>query len=150
MAVISFFSLQLPLSWVHLIQHWIFAPPQTDVLEKISHFWQKMIECLAVLFTLLLKHCTVLCGTCCKFPLTSVCNGIKNPTTIRKNVQVLCKSGWCYHKMFIKWGNPISCVRYWIRIWLMSCFWKMLEKYIQQISSKMWFQTPFTFILNRS
>lgn len=32
--------------------------------------------------------------------------------------------------MSIKRGNPSFCVRHWIRIWLMFCFWKTLEKKI--------------------
>lgn len=52
-----------------------------------------MIECLAVLFTFLFKCCTVLCGTCCKFPLTSVCNIInKNQQTPQKQSEILSRS----------------------------------------------------------
>lgn len=132
MAVISYFSLQFPLSWVHLILHWILSPSSNWCLRKNHPSSGR--EWLSVWQFCLLSFLNVaLCFVGLVASSPSVCNIINkrqtNPTKpIRNNVQVSCKSGWCYHKMFIKRGNPSFCVCHWIKIWLKSCFWKTLEK----------------------
>lgn len=111
-----------------------------------------MIECLAVLFTFPSKCCTVLCGTCCKLPLTSVCNIINQP--IPQNQSEIMSRSYVNladvtTKCLLNGETQVFvCV---IELKYGSCpaFGKLGKKN-SIASSGMWLQTSFTSVPNTS
>lgn len=88
-----FFSLQFPLSWVHLILHWIFSPsPNWCLRKKYPSSGRKWLSVwqFCLLFSLNIALCFY--GTCCKFPLTSVCNIINKKQTPQIQSEIMSRS----------------------------------------------------------